>query len=78
MSVTETFLTLLGGASAPPADLSAALVAQADGMLLGYLCRDTMPEGLEAARAAMAVSLYNRMGAEGEKSRDEGDGHSVS
>ncbi len=76
MSVTETFLTLLGG-DAPAPELTGAIIAQADALLLGYLCRDSLPEGLDAARAHMAVSLYRRMGAEGESSRAEGDVRSV-
>lgn len=77
MSATETFITLLGGETPPDAGLIDALLAQADGLIRGYLCREVVPEGLDAARAMLALVLFNRMGAEGESSRKEGDVNSV-
>ena len=77
MTAAETFITLLGSETPPDAALTDALLAQADGLIRGYLFRDTLPDGIDAARAMLALTLYNRMGAEGESSRKEGDVHAV-
>ena len=77
MNAVDTFVTLLGGGTPPDAGLIDALLAQADGLIRGYLFRDAVPEGLDAARAMLALILYNRMGVEGESSRKEGDVNSI-
>jgi hypothetical protein len=73
MSAADTFVTLLGSETPPAAGLIDALLAQADGLIRGYLCREALPAGLDATRAMLALTLFNRMGAEGESSRREGD-----
>ena len=50
----------------------AALLEDASVMCLSYLGRREIPEGLEPAIYRMAVTLYNRMGMEGETGHAEG------
>lgn len=74
MAVSDLFLTLLAAETPPGAALTEALIAQADAIILSYLCRVSLPPGLpDAPRAALALILYNRMGTEGEYRRVEGE-----
>ena len=77
MAAIDTFKTLLAS-STPPADAQiTALLAQADALILGYTYRPALPAGLDDARVAIALVLYNRSGAEGEYKRVEGEVASV-
>ncbi|MBP3645487.1 MAG: phage head-tail connector protein [Clostridia bacterium] len=55
-----------------PIDLLNALYAEAEGMILAYTCRRTLPAILETAAVQMTVILYNREGIEGETAHSEG------
>lgn len=72
MALLDTVKTLLDMSPAPPDALLEQLVAQADALILGYLGLSALPMGIDAPRAMLAVVLYNRLGAEGEKKRMEG------
>lgn len=54
------------------ANLLNALYEEAEGMILAYTCRRTLPAVLETAAVQMAIVLYNREGTEGETSHSEG------
>ena len=49
------------------------MLTQAGEMIMAYTRRDRMPQGLLGAQVRLAVVLYNRLGAEGETSRREGE-----
>lgn len=49
-----------------------ALLAEAEGMLLAYTGRMTLPGALETAKLQLAVVLYNRQGIEGQTAHSEG------
>lgn len=49
-----------------------ALLEDAEGMILAYTGRRTLPETLETAKVQLAVVLYNRQGIEGETGHSEG------
>ena len=53
------------------------LLEDAEGEILDYTNRDTLPTKAEALQRELAITYYNRMGSEGETSRSEG-GVSVS
>ena len=53
------------------------LLEKAGNILLDYLGRDTLPERLNDMVVQIAITLYNRLGNEGEEKRDE-NGISVS
>lgn len=72
MALIDTVKVLLDMSPPPPDDLVTALIAQADALILGYLGLSVMPLGTDSPRAMLAVVLYNRLGAEGEKKRMEG------
>lgn len=50
----------------------AALCQDAEGMVLAYTGRRTLPAALETAAVQLAVVLYNREGTEGETGHSEG------
>ncbi len=73
MAAIDTFKTLLNGAT-PPADAYiTALLNQADALILGYTRLASVPAPLDSVRAALALVLFNRAGAEGESKRIEGE-----
>ena len=49
-----------------------ALLTEAEGMLLAYTGRMTLPGALETAKLQLAVVLYNRQGIEGQTAHSEG------
>ena len=49
-----------------------ALYLDAEGMVLAYTGRQTLPRALETAVVQMGIVLYNREGTEGETSHSEG------
>lgn len=49
-----------------------ALLEDAEGMILAYTGRHTLPDVLTAAKVQLAVVLYNRQGIEGQTSHSEG------
>ena len=49
-----------------------ALLLEAEGMLLAYTGRMTLPGALETALVQLAVVLYNRQGIEGQTAHSEG------
>lgn len=53
-------------------DLCAALLGDAQDMILAYTGRAELPPGLAAAQVQLALALYNRMGIEGETAHGEG------
>ena len=54
------------------ADVLEALLEEAEGMLLAYTGRMTLPGALETAKVQLAVVLYNRQGIEGQTAHSEG------
>ena len=54
-------------------DLLLALLQDAASLICNYTWQPSVPDGLHNAQVRIAVMLYNRLGAEGEKSRTEGD-----
>lgn len=48
------------------------LLADAQGMILAYTGRDSVPLVLQGAQIEIAAMLFNRMGMEGESSHSEG------
>jgi len=48
------------------------LLEEAEGMLLAYTGRMTLPGALETAMVQLAVVLYNRQGIEGQSAHSEG------
>ena len=48
------------------------LLADAQGMILAYTGRDSVPLVLQGAQVEIAAMLFNRMGMEGESSHSEG------
>ena len=54
------------------ADVLEALLEEAEGMLLAYTGRMTLPCALETAKVQLAVVLYNRQGIEGQTAHSEG------
>lgn len=77
MTATEEFLALMGPGEAPQDSLLTALSRQADSLILGYLRRTTLPQGINSAKAMLMVVLYQRQGAFGESAHQEGEIHSV-
>jgi hypothetical protein len=59
--------------SMPSDDLLLALLSQADSLIKGYLCVDSLPVDLLNPRVSLVLTLYNRLGAEGERKRVEGE-----
>ncbi|MBQ7885503.1 MAG: phage head-tail connector protein [Clostridia bacterium] len=53
-------------------DMLEALMDDAEGMILAYTGRQTLPKVLESAQVQLAVVLYNRQGIEGQTSHSEG------
>lgn len=49
-----------------------ALMDDAEGMILAYTGRQTLPKALETAQVQLAVVLYNRQGIEGQTGHSEG------
>jgi len=72
LALIDTVKILLDMSPAPPDALLEQLIAQADALILGYLGLSALPPGLDSPRAMLAVVLFNRLGAEGEKKRMEG------
>ena len=48
------------------------LLSDAQGMILAYTGRDSVPLVLQGAQVEIAAMLFNRMGMEGESSHSEG------
>lgn len=72
MAVTVQYLRLrIKGCTADDMTL-AALLEDAEMMCRSYTGRSTLPDGTEPALYRMAVTLYNRMGMEGESAHAEG------
>ena len=53
-------------------ELLEALYEDAEGMILAYTGRQSVPAALETAVVQLAIVLYNREGIEGETSHSEG------
>ncbi len=49
------------------------LLDRAENTLLDYLGRDELPERLNDMVVQLAITMYNRLGTEGEEKRDEND-----
>lgn len=49
------------------------LLSDAKDCILNYCNRDVLPARLQGAQLRLAVVFYNRLGTEGESSRDEGE-----
>lgn len=49
------------------------LLEKAENILLDHIGRDTLPERLNDMAVQIAVTLYNRLGNEGEQKRTEND-----
>lgn len=49
-----------------------ALLADAEGMILAWTGRRSLPQALETAQVQLAVVLYNREGTEGQTAHSEG------
>ena len=54
-------------------DLLLALLQDAASLICNYTWQPSVPAALQSVQVRIAVMLYNRLGAEGEKSRTEGD-----
>lgn len=54
-------------------DLLLALLQDAASLICNYTWQPDVPQALLGVQVRIAVMLYNRLGAEGEKSRAEGD-----
>lgn len=52
--------------------LAAILLTEAEQMILSETNRNVMIKQLENARMSLAITMYNRLGTEGESSRSEG------
>ena len=50
-----------------------ALLADAESLIRALTWRESVPPALQSAQVRLAVVMYNRLGAEGEESRTEGD-----
>lgn len=57
----------------PDPALIEELLVQAQALSLSYTGRDSLPPGLESAVVRLAAVMYNRLGAEGEAGRREGE-----
>ena len=73
MTIKEQVLYMLEAVPAPPDTLLDTLILQAQALICGYLMVDSAPAGTDPAAAQLAVVLFNRLGAEGEDKRIEGD-----
>lgn len=69
MTMLDRLMTRAGGMDKAQA---AALLADAEGMILACTGRTTMPAALETAQVQLAAILYNRQGTEGETAHSEG------
>jgi len=69
MTAKERLAARLAGATDAQLD---GLLADAEGMLLAYTGRGSLPEALVTAQVQLAAVLYNRQGAEGETAHGEG------
>lgn len=75
MTAQEMILCLrrrLELADGQQSDLLCDLLADANALILGFTNRTEMPPALERVQCALAATLYNRLGMEGERSRSEG------
>lgn len=69
MTVYERLKARLPGVAK---DVLMALLEDAEGMILAFTGRHTLPRVLESAKVQLAVVLYNRQGTEGQTSHSEG------
>lgn len=68
----EKLARRLADVDSPDADLLDDLISDAGFFIMNFTGRDSVPSALEGAQLQLAAVLFNRMGAEGEISRDEG------
>lgn len=71
--VIEQIKLLLTQGTMPGDAVLSALLAQADAIIRGYLRLDHLPDDLLHPRVSLVLTLYNRLGAEGEQKRVEGE-----
>ena len=77
MAQLEKIKVRLGIKDTSQDDLLNMLLEDAEGEILDYTNRDTLPSKAEALQRELVITYYNRQGSEGEASRSEG-GVSVS
>lgn len=53
-------------------DFANSVIKEAEDFILNYTMRETLPERLDSATILLAVTAWNKRGAEGESSRSEG------
>ena len=73
MAALERLKTALNSASTPTDGVLAELLQQAQDLITGYTNRREMPPELETLQVVLALQAVNRMGAEGQTERKEGD-----
>ncbi len=75
MSAYDLFLLLLQGEDTPEPALGRAYLSQAEALILGYLGESSLPTSpvMDSILSSLAITLYNRRGAEGERQRSEGE-----
>lgn len=73
MTVKQMVLTMLQAVPPPSDELVEALITQAQALVCGHLGQPLPPPGTDPAVAQLAIVLFNRLGAEGESRRQEGD-----
>lgn len=73
MAALERLKAALNSASTPSDGVLAELLQQAEDLIIGYTNRAEMPIGLESVQVQLALQAVNRMGAEGQSERKEGD-----
>ena len=70
-ALVERMRLLLNGQPASD-QLLAELLCQAQEWMLCYTGQPTLPALLKGAQVRLAITLYNRLGSEGERARHEG------
>lgn len=73
MAALERLKTALSSASIPSDGVLAELLQQAEELITGYTNRSAMPAELVGLQVVLALQAVNRMGAEGQTERKEGD-----
>jgi hypothetical protein len=73
MAALERLKTALSSASIPSDGVLAELLQQAEELITGYTNRSVMPAELVGLQVVLALQAVNRMGAEGQTERKEGD-----
>ncbi len=66
-------ITLLGLDAPPDAALIEELLRQGERLALSYTGRASLPSDMDSCLVRLAAVLFNRLGAEGESARREGE-----